>query len=149
MKLVKGDMFADYPKMGVCYFATTNAVVKKNGELVMGKGNALELAKREPWLPKRMGDSLKGLVAPWTYHGRIFKQTDYWVGCFQTKHHWKDKSDIELINSGVEKLRKIGAAYPDITFYLPFPGIGNGGLKREDVLPLLQGLPDNVIVWER
>lgn len=32
--------------------------------------------------------------------------------------------------------------------HLNFPGIGNGGLKRSNVLPLLERLPDNVKVWE-
>ena len=36
-----------------------------------------------------------------------------------------------------------------IDFNVNFPGIGNGGLNKVDVLPLLSLLPDNVCIWER
>ncbi len=38
---------------------------------------------------------------------------------------------------------------PHITVALNFPGIGYGGLNRNEVLPIISILPDNVEIWEK
>jgi len=38
-------------------------------------------------------------------------------------------------------------AHPDCRIDLNFPGIGNGRLSPDQVLPLIKQLPDNVHVW--
>jgi len=38
--------------------------------------------------------------------------------------------------------------HPTAQIHLNFPGIGNGGLPRTQVFPLLQPLPGNVTIWE-
>lgn len=141
-----GDMFHDYPTKGVCYIATTNGVVKKDGTLVMGKGNALALARLEPWLPKKMGEVVLKQPIYWV---RIFRGPNHWVGVFQSKEDWKQPSRLELIEESARTLHVFAEIAKDITFYLPFPGIGNGGLQRGMVLPFLKDLPNNVIIWEK
>jgi hypothetical protein len=37
--------------------------------------------------------------------------------------------------------------HPGVTIAVNFPGIGNGRLRREAVLPIVQ-LPDQVTIWE-
>jgi hypothetical protein len=40
------------------------------------------------------------------------------------------------------------AEHPDASVHLNYPGIGNGRLRREDVLPIIALLPDQVTIWE-
>jgi len=58
-KEIHGDMFtqanANVPD-AICI--TTNNVVKQNGELVMGKGVALQAKQLWPWLPKRAANAI-------------------------------------------------------------------------------------------
>ena len=65
------------------------------------------------------------------------------------KSHWKEPARLDIIEQSCKVLSYFLAKYPEISRVdLNFPGIGNGKLKREDVLPLIEQLPDNVHVWE-
>lgn len=44
-------------------------------------------------------------------------------------------------------LERTAVKYKDKKFGLPFPAINNGGLTVDVVLPYLEKLPDNVIVY--
>jgi hypothetical protein len=68
------------------------------------------------------------------------------VGFFMVKQHWNDPAHIPTIMRSTAELIEIASQYVKID--LNFPGIGNGKLKREDVLPIIEQLPDNVHVWE-
>lgn len=128
-----------------CYLFTANRVVKNNGELVMGGGNALAAAMAYPELPAICGKCIdKNPAAVF----EVFAKGSGIYGFLVTKDHFKDASDIVLVENGISELDICAKTNPDWTFHLPFPAIGLGGLRREDVLPYLEKLPDNVIVYE-
>ena len=76
------------------------------------------------------------------------------VGGFQSKTDWRKPSTIGLIAYSCGMLlRKLHAFEKSQgrppRCALTFPGIRNGQLNREDVLPVLEDLlPDNVVVFE-
>jgi hypothetical protein len=70
------------------------------------------------------------------------------VGAFQVKRHYRQPASLELIRRSAAALRAWCAAHPDAQVCLNFPGIGNGRLCREDVLPILMQLPEQVVIWE-
>jgi hypothetical protein len=69
------------------------------------------------------------------------------LGAFQVKRHWLDPADLDLIAFSVERLQEVVAGGTRTA--MNFPGIGNGRLQMEAVLPLLRGLPDHVFVYRR
>lgn len=128
-------------------FVTTNAMVRKDGALVMGRGAAKEAAEHWPLLPFALGraigdDREYGLIVP----GSIISGPR--IGAFQVKYHWRDKADLMLIHLSADKLRMLAEIFPGSQVALNYPGIGNGQLNKEIVEPLLGFLPDNVDVWE-
>lgn len=69
----------------------------------------------------------------------LYRQdADHWILCFPTKIHWKNPSNIEwieyLLKRFVESYKQRGIT--SIAF--PMLGCNNGGLKKEDVLPLMK-----------
>lgn len=116
---------------------TVNAQLSPSGRGVMGKGVALEFAKRYPEILEDYENAIRSgeLKA-----GRalLFDLPDgrKWAA-LATKDHWQDKSKMEWVDSGLkelgEKLRAEGFSSVAIT---P-PGCGNGGLDWKKVEPLV------------
>lgn len=122
---------------------TTNGVVMKNGLAVMGGGVALEAAKRFTDLPKQLGAGIE------MAGNTVILFPDHCVFSFPTKHHFRDKSDIELIKKSARGLIAIldhseSVITPPV--YLPFPGIGLGGLDEKTVLDALEGILDDRVI---
>jgi hypothetical protein len=116
----------------------TNGHVSGNGKAVMGRGLALQAARRYPLLAKEFGDRL-------TYFGKsIHFFPKYNLMTFPVKHHWNEKADFALIKDSIKALRFMISNME--TYNMPRVGCGNGGLKWEDVKPLLIDLPNNVFV---
>jgi len=118
---------------------TTNGTVKKNGQCVMGRGCARE-ADLQYGIAKMLGSHIKehgNIVWAWPTEKLIF---------FPVKHNWYEKADIELIEKSTNSFLNMISAWPELTFVIPRPGCGNGGLKWEEVRPILEPLPDNVKV---
>lgn len=155
MILHKGNMWDCFGKVDL-FLVTTNPIVNAKGELVMGRGIALEAKKKFPILPKKFADRYKeachiqGYDDPMypvnTGQGGLFMGQP--VGWFMVKHHWAENARLDIIEHSVRELGGLAESSPHRTYAVNFPGIGNGKLKREDVLPLLEVLPDNVHVWE-
>lgn len=122
---------------------TTNGTLRSNGALVMGRGIAAQAKEIYLGLDLRLGRLVRenGNRVLFSNYLRIF--------IFPVKHHWKDKADLALIERSAEQLFDLAKYYKTLTFYLPRPGCGVGGLKYEQVRPLLVGLPDNVVVVDR
>ena len=146
-----GDMFAHIDECDRMY-VTTNATLRKDGALVMGRGAALQAKKYNPTLPYRLGSVLKGysegakICDGLPIYGLIH-YTCLKIAGFQVKYHYRDRADLALIVVSSMMLRYI-ASNRRRTLFLNFPGIGNGGLDIEDVKPYLDiYLPDNVHVW--
>lgn len=136
---------------------TTNGTVKKNGEAVMGRGCALEARRRFPGLAAQLGEAL-------SLHGNhvhvlrrrmnLDNQTVE-IPCmtFPVKHNWNDKADPVLIQQSANELVAFidkQESWKPKTIVLPRPGCGNGGLKWEDVQPILASILDDrfhVITW--
>lgn len=109
---------------------TTNGVVKNNGSLVMGAGVAKEAAKRFPELPHLLGQ----LVDERGNHVFVFDQ--FGVASFPTKHHWKENSDLQLIEQSCRELVWLSKKWDFVL--LPRVGCGMGGLDWEnEVKPLV------------
>lgn len=110
---------------------TTNAVLNKVGRLVMGAGVALQACYNKPDLPQKLGDWVKT-------HGNIpclLKEEK--ILSFPTKHHWRDNSDLTLIKNSAILSQNISYANPELMFYLPPPGCGNGNLMWDDVAKVI------------
>src|SRR5687768_10734729 len=140
---VKGDMWDIFGKTDLFLF-TSNPVVNKRGLAVMGRGIARQVAERYPRAQETFGKMLSGSYLP--YVGVIGKFDGQLVGWFRVKDHFAQDAKLSIIERSATLLRDRASAYDRID--LNFPGIGNGKLPREDVLPLLQRLPDNVHIWE-
>lgn len=157
MILEKGDMWSVFGKTDL-FVITTNPVVNKQGLAVMGRGIARQAADRFPTIRKDFADRLKYLTLPdvmFRYTGYIGKYDNQPILYFMVKDHWANDARLDYIDNACKELvqslmtRCVEPKYMMSTRVdLNFPGIGNGKLKREDVLPIIEQLPDNIHVWE-
>jgi O-acetyl-ADP-ribose deacetylase (regulator of RNase III) len=123
---------------------------------VMGRGVALEFKKAFPENCKLYKDACKkGEVKP----GSMFVfETNTLVGPkfiinFPTKRHWKEKSRIGDISSGLVDLVKVLKERQICSVAIPPLGCGLGGLDWNVVKPMIEkslvGLPDvHVVLFE-
>jgi hypothetical protein len=142
----RGDMWEVFGKTGM-FLLTTNPIRRKDGAIVMGRGIAKQAKDRFPQLPYDFGKAHEDF--PYNV-GRIGTYEGQDVGWFMVKEHWREPALPDKIKASVQELndRIRSGSYALWRIDLNFPGIGNGKLSREDVLPLLAPLPDNVHVWE-
>ena len=132
MKEWQGDLL----NSGCDYTAvTTNSIIKKNGTLVMGAGVAKQASLRYPGLPRILAEHVRK-------NGNIpYIVPEYRIVSFPTKYNWKDPSDLSLIR---ESARKISDILPiDSSCGLSKIGCGNGGLKWQQVKPLIEDILDD------
>lgn len=119
----------------------TNGIVKPNGQAVMGAGVAKQAADRWSLLPELLGDRLKyygeGTYAVWPDPGGQA------VVCFQTKRHYRDLSDLALIEQSAVELVRLTKLWAWKTVALPRVGAGLGGLAWPDVKAVLEPLLDD------
>lgn len=153
MKLKTGNMWSAWDKADL-FLVTTNSTIRKDGALVMGRGIAWQAAKRFPRLPYALGAGIErrsmGDCQHVTY-GILVSQT--WpsvkIGAFQVKYYWGDQARLNLIKFSTNELITWCAEHPTAQVHLNFPGIGNGGLTPEQVLPIISKLPNTVTVWRK
>lgn len=124
---------------------------------IMGKGIALMFKERFP-------ENFRAYAAACSRNevqlGRIFVTErpnlvgePRWILNFPTKKHWRNRTRIGWIESGLEDLRKIIIEKGVRSIAVPPLGCGNGGQKWTTVRPLivraLSDLPDvEVVVYE-
>lgn len=120
---------------------TANRVVKRNGELVMGAGNAKSCADAYYDAPSEFGSKLRkeGFL--------VLSLHDGYVGALVTKEHFKDKSDLKKVIAAIKELQTCAETDSGRTYHVPYPAIGFGGLRKVDVEPYVNLLPDNVRVY--
>lgn len=123
--------------------ATTNNVIN-NGRLVMGAGSALEMKQRHPAAPRLFSTKIEEVGDP--DYGTIILD-ELGIGAFQTKRDFRSNSNIPLIEKSVACLKQWCADNPNKSVFLPFPGIGFGGLTIRQVLPAIILLSDQVTVF--
>lgn len=148
MILEYGNMWDIWGKTDL-FLITTNSEIKSNGRLVMGRGLAKQALDRFPDIDRLFGNQLLHLNERWRYHILINELEGHQVGAFQVKYHFKAKADLNLIVESTGELVKAIAWHSFKRVDLNFPGIGNGGLSREEVLPVVSLLPDVVHIWEQ
>jgi len=146
----RGDMFTS--KSDLILF-TSNGVIKSDRGLVMGAGAALQALNRFHGCDRAFGEMLIN-------HHRRYSDTRYGVfihptleapalGAFQVKYDFWEKADLNLIAYSTGLLTAMALTdWKDKIISLNFPGVGLGGLTKDQVLPVIQSLPDNVQVWE-
>ncbi len=155
MILHKGDMWSVFGKTDL-FLITTNPIIRKDGAVVMGRGIAKEMATRFPQLPYVFAERYleakheQDYVDPLAmyYVGTIGIFGNQLVSWFMVKDHWQSPAKLNIIEQSTRELLRYANFQPARRFDLNFPGIGNGKLAREDVLPIIEQLPDNVHVWE-
>lgn len=129
---------------------TTNGVVNKNG-LVMGKGIALEASNRFPDIAKYFGI----LVQQQGNFPHIYRNypliKEFYIISLPTKHHWRDISDIKLIENSIKILVDLANMHSHLKrIGLTRPGCGNGGLSWSVVKPIIEPLlDDRFIVYSK
>ncbi len=134
IKFEYGDMFVSRAE------ALVNTV---NCVGVMGKGVALEFKKRWPenfkYYKRHCDDrSLRpGKVLIYDRGGMFADSSARYLVNFPTKDHWRSKSKIEYIESGLDSLVGEINRLSIETIALPPLGCGNGGLDWDEVRPLI------------
>lgn len=129
---------------------TTNATINRAGELVMGRGAALEAKLRFPDVPKMLARRIPangryGVIILAQKYYTTFNPGGFCLGAFQVKYGYAEEARLDLIENSAAMLAALG---PVGRVAMNFPGTGWGGLKREDVLPIIERLPDSVEVHE-
>lgn len=128
------------------YLFTANSVLNKQGALVMGAGCAKSVRDTYKGIDILFGTNLG--ISRREFNITFVKwQDNLWIGAFQTKIDWRDPSPLYLVQDSIDKLKRISEERPSWIFHLPCPAISHGGLNKDEVLPLLESLPDNVVVY--
>jgi hypothetical protein len=140
--------FLDDPDADVFVFPA-NGVLKKDGSLTMGRGAAQAVLKKYPKIDQQIGDVVSVLSArssaffEFLYQDHLYVAEDgygVFIGALQTKYHWYGDSSLELIEKSLMVMAKndaIGDPSP-LIISMAYPGIGLGGLAKEDVQPLIE-----------
>jgi hypothetical protein len=132
------------------YMFTGNNTLKSGDVLVMGRGAAKQVRDAFPGVDAQIGEYIKQCMIKFRQgdYGIIFANIspDQIVGAFQVKRYYSDDADLDIIRKSMKMLSFL-ALLSDYTFHLNFPGIGAGRLQYDDVLPIIENLPDNVIVY--
>lgn len=143
----RGDMFAEVNPAKTPLFFTANSCLRVNKTLVMGAGAALAAKLRFPDLDKRLGEKLQRSFAGGDYH--ILYDNYSGVGALQVKRNWRDPAIPTLIERSIWALDKWAREGGCPEVHYNFPGIGAGGLRRDQVRDMLSYLPDYHHIWER
>lgn len=124
---------------------TTNGVVLKNGNLVMGAGCALEAKMRFPGIDKVLGWKVNTTGNyPFYIRTEVINSTNSIdLVSFPTKHNYRDKSDINLIRQSAIKLVELADQMNWKKIVIPKPGCGLGGLNWDDVKSELVNILDD------
>lgn len=130
------------------FVITTNSFVKTNGALVMGKGIARTVRDTFIGIDRDLGGVIKAGCGHLGEYGLIRSIKYPKIFALQVKHNFVSKADVNLIAEGVAILAEFAERYPNASIHLNYPGIGNGGLPKSLIHPIVDTLPDNVTVWE-
>ena len=144
-----GDMLAyaaTHPADGYCI--TTNSFIKADKTLTMGRGIAQTVRDTYPGFAAQAGALVLKRCGHLGEYNLLRVPRRLNIALFQVKFNFADNADVQLIGRSTAALRAVAERHPQQQYHLNFPGIGNGRLTPEQVLPLIQSLPDNVTVWE-
>jgi len=149
-----GDIF-NFITDGNSVCIPTNGIVGNNNEAIMGAGLAYAFKLKYPQLPKRLGGFLlkhknnKPYILGAVKNSSFFvpKIIDFNNSClifsFPTKNHYKNDSDLFLIESSCIELLNYVNKFDLKNIYLPKVGCGLGSKNFSDVEPILSKYFDN------
>ena len=144
-----GNMWTAYAAADL-FLVSTNSTIRQDGALVMGRGIARQAKERFPGLDVALGRQIQALCGNQGIYGLLVSPR--WpaakLGAFQVKQHYSQPASLELIWRSAAALCVWCIKHPTATVAVNFPGIGNGRLRREAVLPIVSQLPDQVTIWE-
>lgn len=146
MKIKKANIWNDFDSLDIICI-TTNSILKKNGELVMGAGFAKQALNVSNGLAKDFGDKIKLKNLNGGFYGIIPSECGKYL-TFQTKLHWMDDSPLKVVTESCLMLKRFSDKNSDKIIGLPYPAINNGGRTKSEIFPIIEILPDNVIVYE-
>jgi len=130
---------------------TGNSTITKRGAVVMGRGAAKQVRDTYPKIDVHIAEEIQKKPNPhlvWVnVHPTSFIPTDQWLGWFKVKNHWAEPAKIELITQSTQELKKFAELHSEMTFHMNYPGVGNGKLVEIQVSPIIQQLPDNVLIY--
>jgi O-acetyl-ADP-ribose deacetylase (regulator of RNase III) len=114
----------------------TNGDVNRHGEAVMGRGLALQAARRYPLLPKVLAHLMRelGNHVLDAYRPRSLPI----IVTFPVKHHWHHVAQLDLIERSAKELVALADHHEYRRVALPRVGCGNGQLDWKDVRPILE-----------
>jgi hypothetical protein len=132
------------------FLITTNSTIRRDGALVMGRGIARQARERFPGLAGALGRRILICCGNQGEYGLLIspRWPEAKLGAFQVKRHYGQPAGLELIRYSTVALCVWCAEHGEALVHLNFPGAGNGRLQREDVLPIIAQLPDQVTIWE-
>lgn len=159
MQIIEKDILDDEEILDYICF-TSNSFVKNNGSLVMGAGFAKSIKDKFPNIDLEFGKLINSITDLVSIHrtsydilkrnfpryGLVFIDN---IGAFQTKYSFNNPSTVELIQFSTEKLKEFAENNPNKLIGLNYPGIGLGKLQEEQVLPIIETLPDNVLIYKK
>lgn len=133
MREVVGDIWAAECTVRVI---PTNGVVKpvRDGyRAVMGAGLAVQAARRYPDLPEALARCIMEM------HNNVHILPHDLIA-FPTKHHWREPSDLVLIERSTRQLVALQHVYGWDMVALPRVGCGKGNLHWTQVQPMLSAI---------
>lgn len=120
---------------------TTNPIVNRHEQAVMGRGCAKEAKERFPGLEYLFARMLKK-------HGnRVMRlralPDGSHLATFPVKKHWREEAMPELIRRSADQLVALADKFGYERVALPRPGCGNGRLRWTEVKDLLEPVLDD------
>jgi len=139
-----GDMWSIF-KTTDNFIVTTNSYIRTDGAIVMGRGIAKQLRNKHPGIDKALAAGVDHLG----YYGlsAVIGPDFQNIIAFQVKYHFAEDATLALITKSTNMLDAWSRRFSNRRYDMNFPGIGFGGLAYDDVLPIIESLPDNVRVW--
>jgi len=125
---------------------TGNSFLTSEVKLVMGRGAALQLKRKEPGIDLVFGEKIHKTCGHLGFYGLIFHGR---YGLAQVKCRFNERARVGLVRISMRMLGSAARRDRNTIFNVNFPGIGNGGLKKHQVESLLKDLPENVHIWEK
>lgn len=145
----QGDMWSVWESADL-FVITTNSTLRADGALVMGRGIARQARNRFPGLAAALGQAIAVACGNGGVYGLLVSPS--WptakLAAFQVKRDWRDTAALDLIRRSTALLVTWCSAHPDSQVHLNLPGIGNGRLSRDVVIPIIRALPETVTIWE-
>lgn len=141
LDVVHGDIWSEYLRRSdVNLVIPTNGSVRGDGCAVMGRGLALQAARRFPGIPRLLGETLR------TQYSLVYSPPPFLATlphrliAFPVKWRWPESADLELIGRSAEELALWLRHQPEKSVVMPCVGCGNGRLTWGCVRPRLEAL---------